>query len=203
MTKHDTSNRNFIWIAAVLAMGLGPLAAFSLGQRFADDETMARAEAGDRNYEPPNLYPDSSYGLPELTGKAADTTVRDITANAGLFDDYRRAVADAGFGKVLDGPGPLTVFVPTDHAFDRLDESQREKLFSDEGKLVAVLSNLVVRDRLSATDLLQRERVQTIGGKSVPIDTGGKSMSFGSADIIKTNLVAGNGVVHIIDGLNL
>ena len=203
MTNRDLSKRNLLWIALVLAMGLGPLAAFSLGQRFADEETLARAEAGGKNYEPPDLYPDSAYGLPQLTGAAAETTVRDVTANAALFDQYRRAVDDSGFGKVLEGPGPFTVFVPIDDAFARLNDSQRDALFADKDKLVQLLSDHVVRGRLSATDLLQLRQVDTIAGRTVPIDRAGSAMSFGSADIIKTNLVAGNGVVHFVDGLNL
>jgi len=203
MTKRHISQRNLLWTAVVLAMGLGPLAAFSLGQRFADEETLARAEAGGKNYEPPERYPDSAYGLPELTGAAAETTVRDVMADAALFDQYRRAVEGSSLGDVLEGPGPFTVFVPVDDAFERLNDSQRDALFGDEESLVQLLSNHIVRGRLSATDLLQLRQVDTIAGRSVPIDSAGSAMTFGSADIIKTNLIAGNGVVHFVDGLNL
>ena len=57
MTKRDTSNTNRLWVAVIIAMGLGPLAAFTFGQRYAGEETMARAEAGERNYEPPDRFP--------------------------------------------------------------------------------------------------------------------------------------------------
>jgi uncharacterized surface protein with fasciclin (FAS1) repeats len=203
MTEQQLSNRNMMGIFVLIAMGLGPLAALSIGKHVADDETIARAQAGAKNYEAPDLYPDSAYGLPTLTGAAAETKVDDITANSALFSDYRRAVQESGFGDVLNGPGPFTVFVPTDQAFAQLSDAQREDLFKDKNKLVKMLSAHVVQGRLSATDLLQRRHVETIGGRSIPIDQGGKSMSFGSAAIINTNLVAGNGVVHIVDGLNL
>lgn len=203
MTQHQHSNRNRVWIAAVVAMGLGPLAAFSLGQRFADEETMARAEAGDRNYDPPGRYADAYYGLPELEGAAAETTVRDITGGSALFDRYSSAVEQSGFGDVLEGPGPLTVFAPTDHAFARLSDSQRQRLLDNKDKLTQLLSNHIARGRFSATDLLQREYIDTIGGERVALERGGQSLSLGGANIVKTDLVAGNGVVHIVDGLNL
>jgi uncharacterized surface protein with fasciclin (FAS1) repeats len=203
MTEHENRNRNVVWIAAVLAMGLGPLAAFSIGQRYAGEETMTRAEAGHRSYEAPDRYADAYYGLPELEGAAGRTTVRDITADSALFEHYRDAVDRSGFGKVLEGPGPLTLFVPVDHAFAQLSESERNALFADSDRLVQMLSNQVVRGRLAATDLIQRDHVDTIGGRRVALEQGGHAVSFGDADIVKTDLVAGNGVVHIIDGLNL
>ena len=203
MTKRDTSNTNRLWVAVIIAMGLGPLAAFTFGQRYAGEETMARAEAGERNYEPPDRFPDNAYGVPKLTGAAAETTVRDVTADTPLFDDFRRAVQDTGFGQVLEGPGPLTVFVPTNKAFEQLGKTQRQDLFGNKDKLRQMLSDHIVRGELTATDLIQRNQVKTLGGTTVPINHGGKSMSFGSADIVKTNLAAGNGVVHIVDGLNL
>jgi uncharacterized surface protein with fasciclin (FAS1) repeats len=197
------TSRKLIRLGIILAVVVGPLAALSIGKRVADEETLARAEAGARNYEAPDRFPDASYGLPELEGAAAETTVRDITDGAALFDRYSSAVKQAGFGDVLEGPGPLTVFVPTDHAFAQLSESERQGLFADSDKLVQMLGNHVARGRLSATDLLQREHVDTLGGQRIALNKGGRGISFGDADIVRTDLVAGNGVVHIVDGINL
>jgi len=197
------TSRKLIRLGIILAVVVGPLAALSIGKRVADEETLARAEAGARNYEAPDRFPDASYGLPELEGAAAETTVRDITDGAALFDRYNSAVKQAGFADVLEGPGPLTVFAPTDHAFGQLSESEREGLFADSGKLVQMLSNHVARGRLSATDLLQRDHVDTVGGQRVTLGNDGQATTFGDADIVRTDLVAGNGVVHIVDGVNL
>ena len=82
------------------------------------------------------------------------------------------------------------IYVPKTASFHRSSKSPHRKV-------------VFVRGRLSATDLLQLRQVDTIAGRTVPIDRAGSAMSFGSADIIKTNLVAGNGVVHFVDGLNL
>ncbi len=202
-TQSNPGRRNLIWIAVMLAMGLGPLAAFSIGERYASEETMARAEAGRRNYDPPDRYPDAHYGLPDLEGEAAETTVRDITGNSALFEQYRAAVEQAGFGDVLEGPGPFTLFVPLDDAFTELPDAERQSLFEDDDKLLRMLSNHVVVGRLSATDLLQRRHVDSIGGQRIDIDKGGQSITYGNADIVQTDLVAGNGVVHIVDSLNL
>ena len=197
------TSRKLIRLGIILAVVVGPLAALSIGKRVADEETLARAEAGARNYEAPDRFPDASYGLPELEGAAAETTVRDITDGAALFDRYNSAVKQAGFADVLEGPGPLTVFAPTDHVFAQLSESEREGLFADSGKLVQMLSNHVARGRLSATDLLQRDHVDTVGGQRVTLGNDGQATTFGDADIVRTDLVAGNGVVHIVDGVNL
>lgn len=204
MKQETLRKRNRIGLAAVLVIALVPLALLTLGPRFATEEMEQRAEAGDRNYDPPGRYPDSAYGLPEVTGAAADTTVADVTRDNALFEHFNEALQQAGFEQVLSGPGPLTLFAPTDDAFDALPAEQRDALLQDRERLTALLSNHVIRGKLSATDLLQRDQVQTLGGETVPIDTGGgPAISFGKADIVKADLVAGNGVVHIVDSLNL
>lgn len=203
MTKDTLYKRNLMAGGLLLVIALGPLAAFTLGNRFADEETLLRAEAGDRNYEQPGRYPDRFFGLPELVGAAAGTTVLDVTRGDALFEQFNHALREADFRDVLRGPGPLTVFVPTDEAFRKLPEQQRRQLFDNKEKLVQLLSNHVVRDRLAFTDLRVRDQVETIGGETVPITFGGSELGFGSADVIKPNLVAGNGVVHIVDSLNL
>jgi uncharacterized surface protein with fasciclin (FAS1) repeats len=203
MNAQTVQKRNRISLITMAIFAVSPLAALSIGERFAGEETQARAEAGDRNYEAPGPFAGSGYDLPQVVGAAADKTVLDLTRGAALFKDYREAVQQADFGQVLSGPGPLTVFVPTDAAFDRLPAEQRRQLFADPDRLVDMLSGLVVRGRLSATDLLQTDRVQTLSGRTVQINQGGETMSFGDAGIVKTNLVAGNGVMHVVDGLNL
>jgi uncharacterized surface protein with fasciclin (FAS1) repeats len=175
----------------------------SFGSRYADEETLARAEAGDRNYDPPGRFADAYFGLPKLTGAAAQTTVLDITENDALFQTFMQALETANMTQVLEGPGPMTVFAPTDMAFQQLTQVEREALLESPERLVEVLSRHVVHAELSATDLLQRERVNTLGGEAMQIDRGGTAISIGNADIVQPDLAAGNGVVHIVDALNL
>lgn len=203
MTEQSLYKRNLTALGLLLVIGLGPLAALSFGSRYADEETLARAEAGDRNYDPPGIFADSSFGLPNLAGAAAQTTVVDITENDALFDDFSRALEMANMKEVLQGPGPVTVFAPTDMAFQQLPQAERKALLEDPSRLVDVLSRHVVHAELSATDLLQRDEVETLGGESVQVDRSGTAISVGGADIVQSNLAAGNGVVHIVDALNL
>jgi uncharacterized surface protein with fasciclin (FAS1) repeats len=128
--------------------------------------------------------------------------VLDITAESALFETYHRAVTEADFGGVLNGPGPFTLFVPTDEAFAKLANARRQQLESGGNEAIAMLSDHVVRGRLAATDLMQRGRVETLSGNEVAV-TGGDALHFGKARIIKSNLVAGNGIVHVVDSLNL
>ena len=206
MNKDALQKRNMTGLAILLVIALGPLALLTLGPRFATDEMERRAEAaeiqGER--EQPGRYPDRAYGLPNLVGAAAGTTVLDITRGDALFQNYNRALREAGFQQVLRGPGPLTVVAPTDKAFEALPPQQREALLNDRGRLTQLLSNHIVRGELSATDLLQRDQVKTLGGKTVPIRPGGgPEISFGNADIVRADFAAGNGVVHFVDSLNL
>jgi uncharacterized surface protein with fasciclin (FAS1) repeats len=204
MKQETLQKRNRMGLAAVVIIALFPLALLTLGPRFATEEMEERAEAGERNNEPAQRFPDSAYGLPQVTGAAADTTVVDVTRDSGLFQRFNDALQQAGFEQVLNGPGPLTLFAPTDEAFEALPAEQRDALLQDRERLTALLSNHIVRGRLSATDLLQRDQVQTLGGETLRIDAGGgPAISFGNADIVRADLVAGNGVVHIVDSLNL
>ncbi|WP_295878522.1 fasciclin domain-containing protein [uncultured Thiohalocapsa sp.] len=203
MTEESMKKRNLTGLALLLVIALGPLAALSFGSRYADEETLARAEAGDRNYDPPGIFADSYFGLPKLVGAAAQTTVSDITEHDALFQTFTQALETAGMTEVLQGPGPLTVFAPTDKAFRDLPTAEREALLNDPGRLVDVLSRHVVHAKLSATDLLQRDQVKTLGGETMPVSRGGTAITIGGADIVQSNLAAGNGVVHIVDAVNL
>jgi uncharacterized surface protein with fasciclin (FAS1) repeats len=204
MTQDSLTKRNLTGLALLLVIGLGPLAALSIGSHYASKETLMRAEAGDRNYEKPERYPDWSYGLPNLVGAAAGTTVLDVTRGSALFDNFNHALSKAKFKDVLRGPGPVTVFVPTDDAFEKLSPQQRQALFNDQNRLTDFLSNHVVRGKLAATDLLRRDQVQTLGGKIVPVGgTGDAAIGFGDANIVQSDLAAGNGVVHFVDSVTL
>lgn len=190
-----TQQRWTIIFALVLA--LGPLTALTLGSKYADEETIARAEAGDRNYDIPGPY--ASFDPLEATGPAADTTVLDITQNSALFSGFEKAIEQAGMADVLKEDGPFTLFVPPDSAFDELSEETRQALMQDPQALVELVSNHVVRDRLGITDLLQADQAKTLSGKSLELSAPSAKLSVNGAEIVQSNLVAGNGIVHVID----
>jgi uncharacterized surface protein with fasciclin (FAS1) repeats len=184
-------------IALALVLALGPLTALTLGSKYADEETIARAEAGDRNYDAPGPF--AAYDLPETSGAAADTTVLDITQDSALFSTFEQAIEQAGMVDVLNEDGPFTLLVPTNSAFDALSEDQRQALMQDRQALINLVSNHVVRARLGITDLLQADQTETLSGKRLELDAPGAQLSVAGAEIVQSNLVAGNGVVHVIN----
>ena len=193
-----TKHRNALIV--ILVLGLGPLTALTFGSKYADEETIERAQAGAENIEPEDRY--EAYELSEQTGDLGEGTVLDVTADSAVFEQFQQLVKEAEMTDLLKGKGPFTVFVPTDKAFAKLSEERKEALVNDRAEMKDLVSNHIVRGLLGAADLLQTQQVETLGGRDVDIGSGGR-LSFGDAEIIKSNLVAGNGVVHIIDALAL
>lgn len=191
-------HRNALIVALVL--GLGPLTALTFGSKYADEETIERAQAGAENIEPEDRY--ESYELPDQTGGLGEGTVLDVTADNALFEQFQRLVKEADMTDLLKDTGPFTVFVPTDEAFANLSEGRKQALMNDRAEMKDLVSNHIVRGLLGAADLLQKQQVETLGGRDVDIGSGGR-LSFGDAEIVKSNLVARNGVVHVVDALAL
>jgi uncharacterized surface protein with fasciclin (FAS1) repeats len=189
--------RQRIGLIAVLVLALGPLAALTFGSKYAPEETRERADAALENAEPKDRY--GAYEAFSQSGDPEDTVV-DVTEGSGLFASYNRALSGAGMAEVLRERGPFTVFAPTEEAFSRMPEQQRSELLKDQQSMTDFVSGHVVRGRLSATDLLQKAEVETLDGKTVPVMSEGH-LSFGDAEIIKSNLLADNGIVHVIDNV--
>lgn len=186
-------------IAFILIIALGPLTALTFGSKYADEETIARAEAGDRNYDPPGPF--ASYQPPQPIGTAAGSKVLDITQESALFSAFEQAVEQSGMASVLDEDGPFTLFVPTNAAFEALPADQRQALRDNSQAGVELVSNHVVRGRLSMTDLMQAKNTEALSGKSLQLGTPGAQLSVEGAEILQGNLVAGNGIVHVIDAV--
>jgi uncharacterized surface protein with fasciclin (FAS1) repeats len=97
--------------------------------------------------------------------------------------------------------GPFTVFAPTDAAFTALPESTAEGLLQPENRpdLERLLQHHIVGGRLPAEDVLAAETLDTLAGTTLPITMDGEQPRIGSAGITATNVMAGNGVIHVID----
>lgn len=114
----------------------------------------------------------------------------ETAAAAGEFDTLIKAVVAADLYDTLRGAGPVTVFAPTDAAFEKLPSGQLEKLMADKEKLASVLKYHVVPGRVTAADILQQRELKTVQGQTLSLDT----LSVVSADIETSN-----GIVHVID----
>lgn len=129
----------------------------------------------------------------------------DTAVAAGSFNTLLAAAKAAGLVEALSGKGPLTVFAPTDAAFAKLPAGTVEMLLAPENKqkLVALLQLHVVSGRVLAKDVLAAKELQTLGGKSIRVAMSGDAATIGGAVIASTDVLAGNGVIHVIDSVIL
>jgi uncharacterized surface protein with fasciclin (FAS1) repeats len=188
-----------------LAMALGPLTALSIGSRVADEDTLKRAQAGAANAKPGELLsaemlaPYAAKGVPAY---ASGKTVADILASSGMFGSFEQALQMAGVDRELAASGEYTVFAPTDEAFSKMSESERNALLSDKAALAALLKKHIVLGRHNPTDLIRSETVQALDGSELHIGPSARfngHVGVANAQVVKSGLYASNGVVHVID----
>ncbi|NBV46085.1 MAG: fasciclin domain-containing protein [Planctomycetia bacterium] len=128
----------------------------------------------------------------------------DTAVAAGTFKTLAAAVGAAGLVDTLKGDGPFTVFAPTDEAFKKLPAGTVETLLKPENKekLKEILLLHVVPGSVMAADVVKLKEAKTAGGKTVMIGTeGGVTVgtATGKAKVVKTDIKAKNGVIHVID----
>jgi uncharacterized surface protein with fasciclin (FAS1) repeats len=132
-----------------------------------------------------------------FSGSAMAADIVDTAVSAGSFNTLVTAVKAAGLVDTLKGPGPFTVFAPTDEAFAKIPKDQLNALIADKKKLTDVLTYHVVSGKVMAKDV-KAGPVMTVEGQSAKISTDGVPR-IDNARIIKTDVVASNGVIHVID----
>ncbi|MDG1071708.1 MAG: fasciclin domain-containing protein [Akkermansiaceae bacterium] len=139
----------------------------------------------------------------EESSKAAPTIV-DIAASNENFTTLVAAAKAAGLVETLSGEGPFTVFAPTDEAFKKLPAGTVESLLKPEnkGKLAAVLKYHVVSGKVMAADV-KPGKVTTVQGSKATIKAAGGKVTIDGANVVKTDIVASNGVIHVIDAVIL
>jgi uncharacterized surface protein with fasciclin (FAS1) repeats len=127
---------------------------------------------------------------------AAD--IVDTAISAGQFKTLVKAVQEAGLVDTLKGKGPFTVFAPTDEAFAKLPPGALDALLKDKKKLAAVLTYHVVPGKVMAAQV-KPGPVKTVEGQSLTISTANGEVMVDNAKVIKTDIVASNGVIHVLD----
>jgi uncharacterized surface protein with fasciclin (FAS1) repeats len=129
-------------------------------------------------------------------------TVVDIIVNSPVHNTLETAVIAAGLADDLSGAGPFTVFAPTDAAFAALPAGALDALLADPtGALAQVLLYHVVGAEALSTDLSNGQTIQTLQGQNVVVSISGNNVSINNAQVIIADLVAENGVVHVIDAV--
>jgi len=141
----------------------------------------------------------SALSLAALSVQAKD--IVDTAVAAGSFKTLATALTAAGLIDTLKGKGPFTVFAPTDEAFAKIPKADLDKLLADKAKLTAVLTYHVVPGTVMAKDV-KAGKVKTVQGSELTVATAGGVMIDG-AKVVKTDIVADNGVIHVIDSVVL
>jgi uncharacterized surface protein with fasciclin (FAS1) repeats len=118
---------------------------------------------------------------------------------AGQFKTLVSLVKQAGLAGALSGPGPLTVFAPTDAAFAKVPKATLAALAKDKSKLKAVLLYHVAKGKLTAAKVVKLHSVKTLNGQSLKVRVSHGTVTVGGARVIKTDIGASNGVIHVIN----
>ena len=134
---------------------------------------------------------------------AAQAQGKDIVETAvaaGTFNTLAAALTAAGLVETLKGPGPFTVFAPTDAAFAKIPAAALKALLADKAKLTAVLTYHVVPGTVLAAQVVGLSEAGTVQGGKVAIKVvDGKVMLNGGTTVTATDIKASNGVIHVID----
>ena len=127
------------------------------------------------------------------------------TAVAGKFNTLVAAVKAAGLVDTLKGPGPFTVFAPTDEAFAKLPAGTLESLLKPENKekLQTILTYHVVAGKVMAKDVAKLKSAKTVEGRSITVSTTGGGVMINDATVTKADVAASNGVIHVVDSVIL
>jgi len=132
---------------------------------------------------------------------AADKDIVDTAVAAGQFKTLAAALAAAGLVDTLKGPGPFTVFAPTDAAFAKLPAGTLDTLLKPEskGKLTAILTYHVVAGEVMAADVVKLKEAKTVNGAMVAVKVDGGNVMINNAKVTTADIAASNGVIHVID----
>jgi uncharacterized surface protein with fasciclin (FAS1) repeats len=147
----------------------------------------------------------TAYAGHHEEGKMTTVDIVDTAVGAGQFNTLAAALTAAGLVDTLKGAGPFTVFAPTDDAFAKLPEGTVEELLKPENRdqLVSILTYHVVAGEVYAADVVQLTSATTVNGSDVSITVADTGVSIDNANVLKTDVKASNGVIHVIDSVIL
>ncbi|MCE9630291.1 MAG: fasciclin domain-containing protein [Planctomycetia bacterium] len=147
-------------------------------------------------------------GMVRIADAGCGTCDKTVVENAAANESFKTLVAAvkaAGLVETLSGPGPFTVFAPTDEAFAKLPAGTLESLLKPENKskLVEILTYHVVPGNVKAKDVVTLKEAKTVNGKMVAIAVKDGTVFLDGAKVVKTDITSKNGVIHVIDAVIL
>jgi len=141
---------------------------------------------------------------PVVANENADQKdIVDTAVGADGFKTLVAAVKAAGLVDTLKGDGPFTVFAPTDEAFGKIPKEKIEALLKDKEALTKVLTFHVVPGKVMAADVVKLNKAKTVQGQELDIVVKDGKVAINGVNVIKTDIVCKNGVIHVIDGVLL
>jgi uncharacterized surface protein with fasciclin (FAS1) repeats len=137
--------------------------------------------------------------------QAQNKDIVDTAVAAGSFTTLAKALQAADLVTTLKGPGPFTVFAPTDEAFSKLPPGTLDNLLKPENKaqLQRILTYHVVSGKVMAADVVKLKTAKAVSGDSITVVTEEGHVSVDNAHVVKTDIAASNGVIHVIDTVML
>jgi uncharacterized surface protein with fasciclin (FAS1) repeats len=135
------------------------------------------------------------------TAQAPAKDIVDTAVAAGSFNTLAKALQAAGLIDTLKGKGPFTVFAPTDEAFAKLPAGTLEDLLKPENKskLQRILTYHVVAGKVGSSQVVKMSSAKAVSGDTITIKTSGQTVMVDNATVVKTDIPASNGVIHVID----
>lgn len=146
-----------------------------------------------------------TFSLTAFAGSTADAKhdIVDVANSAGSFQTLLVAVKAAGLEDTLRSEGPFTVFAPTDEAFAAIPKETLNALLADKEALKKVLLYHVVSGEVNAKTVVGLDKAQTAAGLHVPIHVKGGKVKVGDATVVKTDINASNGLIHVVNSVIL
>ena len=135
----------------------------------------------------------------------SEKNIVDTAVANGNFKTLVAALGAAGLVTTVSGPGPFTVFAPTDAAFAKLPAGTLENLLKPENKdeLTSILTYHVVAGKVMAADVVKLSQAKTVNGKMLMVKVHGGNVMINDAKVTSTDIAASNGVIHVIDSVVL
>jgi uncharacterized surface protein with fasciclin (FAS1) repeats len=146
-----------------------------------------------------------AVAAPFATAQAPSKDIVDTAVAAGSFNTLAKALQAAGLVDTLKGKGPFTVFAPTDEAFAKLPAGTLEDLLKPENKakLQQILTYHVVPGKVGSAQVVKMSSAKAVSGDTITIKTSGNTVMVDNATVVKTDIPASNGVIHVIDSVIL
>jgi uncharacterized surface protein with fasciclin (FAS1) repeats len=154
----------------------------------------------------PSEAPSESMAASEspMASESAAKDIVETATEAGSFKTLLTAATAAGLVDTLKGPGPFTVFAPTDDAFAKLPEGTLDDLLKDPEALTNILLYHVVQGKVTSDQVVGLTSADTVAGPAIKISTKDGSVYLNdTVKVVTTDIEASNGVIHVIDGVLL